>query len=323
MSPLTVAEPLYRIHVVAERVGVSEPVLRMWERRYQLLTPKRTPGGFRAYTETDIALLQRVVAHVRAGMSIGEVAPLVPAMRRELKAAPAIETKPVIAAAPSLSPSQRTQEWLDQGLAAAKEHNQPAIEQLLDEVLSTLPPLNALELVLMPLQRAVGDAWHQRTLSTAQEHLISHAVRTRILGLFHSSPRQALQHVLCACFPEEDHDIGLLGAALRFRHAGFQVTYLGARTPAKELGAAVRELHPDWVALSVVKTMSPTAFETQLKAVVDDIGLGPRMVIGGPGAEKHGAAIKKAGVWLISTPEDWAQLFATAQRTPRRDAKNQ
>lgn len=300
-----VAEPLYRIQIVAKRLGVSEPVLRMWERRYRLVNPRRTPGGFRAYTEEDIALLARVVAHVHDGMSIGEVAQMLPALRKEVK------TSPPSLPAPSLPPSERTEAWLSRGLAAARVHDQSAIEYLLDEVMATLSPLNALDLVLMPLQRAVGDAWHERTLTTAQEHLISHAVRTRILGLLHSSPRQSLRHVVCACFPEEDHDIGLLAAALRFRHAGFQVTYFGARTPAVLLGEAVRELKPDWVALSAVKTMEPAAFAAELKSLVHSIGKGPHIIVGGPGAEKHSALVKKAGVRLISNQDDWAKLFAS------------
>ena len=48
---------LLRIGELSRRQDVSPDVLRVWERRYGLLRPERTEGGFRLYTETDVARL--------------------------------------------------------------------------------------------------------------------------------------------------------------------------------------------------------------------------------------------------------------------------
>src|SRR5512142_441607 len=42
-----------RIGEFARRVGVSAELLRAWERRYGLLRPVRSAGGFRLYTSGD------------------------------------------------------------------------------------------------------------------------------------------------------------------------------------------------------------------------------------------------------------------------------
>src|SRR5689334_22031267 len=77
-------ERRYRIQVAAELAGISEGLLRAWERRYRLVKPRRTPAGYRAYSDQEIALLKRVKRLTDEGMSIGDASRLVPAIRREL-----------------------------------------------------------------------------------------------------------------------------------------------------------------------------------------------------------------------------------------------
>jgi MerR family transcriptional regulator, light-induced transcriptional regulator len=56
---------------VAERTGIAAGTIRMWEQRYGVPTPTRTPGGYRAYTEADVELLRRAAAYRTHGLSVG------------------------------------------------------------------------------------------------------------------------------------------------------------------------------------------------------------------------------------------------------------
>ena len=47
----------YLIKTVSKRSGVKSDLVRAWERRYQAVTPTRTSGGHRIYTDQDIARL--------------------------------------------------------------------------------------------------------------------------------------------------------------------------------------------------------------------------------------------------------------------------
>ena len=58
-------EKTYSISEAAEALGVSPETLRSWERRYGLLTSKRTAGGRRRYTEEDIDRLRAFVEIAR------------------------------------------------------------------------------------------------------------------------------------------------------------------------------------------------------------------------------------------------------------------
>ena len=56
-----------RIGELSRRVGVSSELLRAWERRYGLLSPTRTPGGFRLYGDEDERRVVRMLAPSRDG----------------------------------------------------------------------------------------------------------------------------------------------------------------------------------------------------------------------------------------------------------------
>ena len=63
-----------RIGELSRRLGVSDHVLRAWERRYGLLRPVRSAGGFRLYTEADEWRIGQMQAHLARGLSAAEAA---------------------------------------------------------------------------------------------------------------------------------------------------------------------------------------------------------------------------------------------------------
>jgi DNA-binding transcriptional MerR regulator len=63
-----------RIGELSRRLGVSDHVLRAWERRYGLLRPMRSPGGFRLYSEDDERRVRRMQVHLSRGLSAAEAA---------------------------------------------------------------------------------------------------------------------------------------------------------------------------------------------------------------------------------------------------------
>jgi len=64
------------IGVVERMTGINANTLRMWERRYQLGPSKRSPGGQREYSSTDIDHLRLIKKLIDNGMRIGDVAQL-------------------------------------------------------------------------------------------------------------------------------------------------------------------------------------------------------------------------------------------------------
>lgn len=76
---MTIEQPQkssYRIGAVARLTGVSVETLRVWERRYRVVTPQRSEGGSRLYGEADVEKLVLIKRLVDAGHAIGTVAGL-------------------------------------------------------------------------------------------------------------------------------------------------------------------------------------------------------------------------------------------------------
>lgn len=72
----TQTEQTYRIGTVARLTGISPDTLRIWERRYRVVQPVRSPGGDREYSARDVERLQLVKQLVDSGDAIGSVAGL-------------------------------------------------------------------------------------------------------------------------------------------------------------------------------------------------------------------------------------------------------
>ena len=65
--------PLYSISVAAELVGLPVPTLRLYEDK-GLVTPQRTEGGTRRYSDADLARIARVSELVDSGVTLAAVA---------------------------------------------------------------------------------------------------------------------------------------------------------------------------------------------------------------------------------------------------------
>ena len=60
---------VYTVKHAAALTGIPADTLRMWERRYGVVTPIRSEGGYRLYDDAAIARLTAMHALVGAGWS--------------------------------------------------------------------------------------------------------------------------------------------------------------------------------------------------------------------------------------------------------------
>src|SRR6185436_13380453 len=65
---------MYTIKEAAARTGLTISVLRAWERRYGVVAPVRTPGGYRVYDEAALARLRAMRRLIDDGWSASAAA---------------------------------------------------------------------------------------------------------------------------------------------------------------------------------------------------------------------------------------------------------
>jgi MerR family transcriptional regulator, light-induced transcriptional regulator len=231
-----------RIGELSRRVGVSTELLRAWQRRYGLLAPMRTPGGFRLYSEADEMRVRRMLAHLDAGVSAAEAARLVLAERQ---ARPAVATAP---AAPVAMPAlgESTQRML----VALDAFDDAGAHAALDELLSSFAVETVLRDAVLPYLHELGERWERGEVSVGQEHFASSLLRGRLLGLARGWGNGGSPLALLACVPGDQHDLGLICFGLCLRRHGWRVAYLGPDTPIDSLIETARELGPALVVLT-------------------------------------------------------------------------
>jgi DNA-binding transcriptional MerR regulator len=209
------AVPELRIGELARRVGVTPDLLRAWERRYGLLRPERSEGGFRLYSRADEERVRHMQDELARGLSPAEAA-------RATLALPAATAR----AAPDGHAA------LGEALAAALEaYDDAAANRALDDLLARFTLDAVLDEVLLPLLRDIGERWHAGELSVGQEHFATHVLRGRLLALARGWNRGIGPRAILACPPFERHDIPLVAFGLALRSHGWRIIFLGADTP--------------------------------------------------------------------------------------------
>lgn len=222
----------YEIHEVSRLTGLAPARLRAWERRYEVVRPRRLPNGYRVYSGEQVALLRAYARLVEAGERIGDLAVQSP---EDVLAR--VETR-----GGDGSP-------LGALLGAIRDYDRERLEALVAQQLS-LRGLTAFAAeVVIPLAQAVGDAWAMGQLPVAAEHLVSEVV-VHALKAGLRTGRAAGPLFLAGCLPNERHEWGILATLAVLQGGGWRVQYLGADLPVEEMVETSWKLRPQAVGLS-------------------------------------------------------------------------
>ena len=285
----------YRIGVVAHETGIPVETLRIWERRYQVVTPERSPRGGRLYTEAHIARLRRIKQLVDRGHSIGQLAPLHEAQLEAL-----LERTSGGAGSPDLAQLRA------RFIAAIERIDARGAQQILGRAALLLGTRTLLLDLVAPLLREIGARWAEGTLRICQEHLASATVRTLLGSLLATQPPGSRARTILIGTPSgEVHELGALLVALLAAVAGWDVVYLGPNLPVEEILVAAQTSGAAVVGVSVVHVAEPGEPGRVSADLAELAGRLPQTVtllIGGAGA---GAAASVARALRI---QDLAQL---------------
>jgi DNA-binding transcriptional MerR regulator len=230
---------VYRIGELARRSGVTPDLLRAWEKRYGLLRPARTEGGFRLYGEEDAARVSRMQAGLAAGLSAAESA----------RAALVEET--------------HDDDLLDALLAFDDER----AHVLLDGLMGRLTEESVLAQHVLPVLRELGERWARGEVSIAQEHFASNLIRGRVLALARRWDQGVGPRALLACVPGELHDLPLIVFGLALHRRGWRILFLGSDTPFDVTTATAVAQRPDLVVLASAQVRSDLAAVAPLAAL--------------------------------------------------------
>lgn len=207
--------------------GIKAHTIRIWEKRYNLLAPKRTDTNIRYYTTTSLKKLLNIVLLKDNNYKISKIANMpadvIQNTARELANKTAIQQH-------SFQAFKLAMIQFDSAL-----FNKTYTNLLQENTFSEITKNS-----FIPLLNFVGLLWQTNTLIPAHEHFISNLITQKILvqteNLTYSNLNASTTYVLF--LPENEiHEIGLLYLNYELLLRGCKTIYLGRSLPVDNLSS--------------------------------------------------------------------------------------
>jgi methanogenic corrinoid protein MtbC1 len=290
----------HSIAVVSRRTGVSQLLLRAWERRYGAVAPARTATGRRLYTDQELEKISLLHLLTGAGHRIGDIANLpqveLVALAGELPAA--VPT----AVGPASTGSAAT--FLAEALQATGTLDAHGLEQVLNRALLQLSKPVLRNELLMPLLQEIGERWSDGRLRVSHEHMATSIVTSFLTSLNARQPVPVGAPVVAVATPSgQHHELGALLAAAVVLEAGWDVLYLGRDLPAEDIVAAAQNRGARAVLLSLVFPLGDAGVTQELRQLRRLLGPDVAILVGGRGAASYAAVLAEISARLISGDE--------------------
>ena len=239
----------YSIKDLEQLSGIKAHTLRIWEQRYNLLSPKRTDTNIRFYDDDDLKLILNVAMLNDNGFKISKIASMSSDdIRKEVV---------------KLTERSLTHDDQIHALTIAMiEMDEERFEKVLSGNISKLGFEQTMLNIIYPFMSKIGVLWQTGAINPAQEHFMSNLVRQKLIVAIDSQKYNGGGKKFLLFLPEgELHEISLLFASYLIKSKGHKVIYLGQSTPKDDLLTVYNVHRPEY--LLTVITTSPSAEFTQ------------------------------------------------------------
>ena len=241
----------YSIKDLEQLSGIKAHTLRIWEQRYQLITPKRTETNIRFYDDDDLKLILNIALLRDNDHKISKIASMSQAeMHAEI-----------------LRLTEKTLRYPDQIHVLTLSMinlDEVRFEKIVANNVHKLGFENTMINVIYPFLSKIGVLWQTGSINPAQEHFVANLIRQKLIVAIDSIPTPTYQDAnkYLLYLPEgELHEITLLFIHYLIRIRGNRVLYFGQNLPFNDLQSIYNIHRPDFIV--TVITTSPSAHEVQ------------------------------------------------------------
>ena len=294
-------EHKYGIKTVAIQTGLTQFVIRAWEKRYDVVTPLRTETNRRLYSDADIDRLMLLRLATEAGHSIGRIVKLPIQELQELIGIDNTTAQPSAVAKEDTSQEASLRSYIASCIAAIKQFQVQALESILFKASIAFSQPVFLEKLIAPLMQEIGNRWRAGTLRIAHEHLAMAVVRTLLGNICQRFDTSASMPNLVVATPRgQFHEIGALIAGTVAASEGWRVTYLGPNLPAEEIAGCAAHNAVKAIGLSIIYPTDDPYLANELQKLRRGIQEHVALFVGGAGAIAYDSTIRSIGAVRIN-----------------------
>ncbi len=312
---MSLADLPLSIRTVSERTGLSCHVIRVWEKRYSTVQPRRSRGNQRIYSDADVVRLQRLRRLTEQGHSIGKLAHLNDEQLNQLISDEGAQVARPTPTAERATVSQSTHEIITRALAAVQEMDLHRLESILEAAILEVGQIGLLGKVIGPLAENIGQEWRQGRLHAAHEHLATATIRTflgKMVRPFALSPSAPL---LVATTPAGQlHELGAALVAASASVLGWRVTYAGTSLPAEEISRIAQVQSARVVALSLIHPEDDPFIPQELARLRRLLPQKTALIAGGRAIRAYSAALAENQIQAVHDLEELGEVLDALRR---------
>ena len=270
----------YKIKDLENLTGIKSHTIRIWEKRYRILSPDRTDTKIRTYSDSELTHLLTVSMLNRNGIKISKIAKLSQEDMNKLLWDIKVNKEPEYS--------------MDKLLLSLVSLD----EELFKETLANLLETEGLEKTftnhLIPFLDRIGIMWLIGSVNPAQEHFMSNLIRQKIISEIDKQeiPVSTEKSVLMYLPEHEWHEMSLLFYHFLLRSKGIPTFYLGQSLPYESLVECIEKLKPNYILSSWLTAVDGKLVVGYFKKLKSDY---PNLDVfaGGPQIKANSTALKK------------------------------
>ncbi len=233
---------------LAQFSGIKPHTIRIWEKRYNVLTPFRSKGNTRYYDNDQLRRLLNIVSLSATGHKIAK-----------LSALPDKELFKLVKSTSQDLGITFFEHFISQIIAAGISYDEVLFEKIFSHCLLRFGMQKTYKEIIYPSLVRLGLLWSCNSLPPAQEHFLSNLFRQKIITAIDSLPFVTKNSDSWILYSREDelHEIGLLFAHYLLRSSGRKVIYLGINVPLNSLKQAVSSTEVENILFFLVHNENP------------------------------------------------------------------
>jgi len=242
--------------------GIKAHTIRIWEKRYDLLSPERTETNIRYYNDDDLRKILNVSLLVRHGFKISKVAQW---KNNQIKEA-ILELN---------HSGSSDSDYVDRLLMHMINFEDIGFVRIANEVIEQMGMEEAISKVFFKLFEGIGTYWQVGSIFPAQEHFVTNILRQKLiveidkLGISNERGINILFYL-----PENEyHELSLLFYSYLAKKYGYHVIYLGQTLPFDDLKKISTYVHIDYIFSAFIHSVQKEELEnylSELKALFGD-----------------------------------------------------
>lgn len=212
----------FTINDLERFTGVKAHTLRIWERRYDILQPNRTPGNFRLYTVDQLKKILNIALLNKNGYKISQLSKITEDV---------VETTIT-----ALSKDQnKWQKSINELTICMYSPDPGCFEQVLDQLFLTWPIDVIMEQIIFPFLNTTELLWtaHKKY----EEHIVVTSIRKKLFLAIETLPDTSKSNDSILLFLPDNKqlDLGLLYCNYYLKRRGMNVIYFGTEVPIQHL----------------------------------------------------------------------------------------